>query len=85
VIYLIGSSVAFVLFGVDKRAARQRSWRVSERTLLLSALCFGFAGALVAQRLFRHKTRKQPFATILLAISALHVGLIAAMAWRGWL
>ncbi|PIE09693.1 MAG: hypothetical protein CSA72_11465 [Rhodobacterales bacterium] len=49
----------------DKRAAERGAWRISEATLLLIALCGGAIGVRIGQRAFRHKTRKQPFATYL--------------------
>ncbi|MGW8201576.1 DUF1294 domain-containing protein [Sphingomonas bisphenolicum] len=71
--------VAFALFGMDKRRARLGLRRLSERTLLLWALAGGSAGALVGRRLFRHKTRKQPFSTLLWLIVAVQA--MAAAAW----
>lgn len=59
------SVISFVLMGLDKRAAQNGGWRVAERTLLLWAFLGGAIGAKLAQRQFRHKTRKQPFATLL--------------------
>ncbi|XOU69537.1 DUF1294 domain-containing protein [Sphingomonas sp. VDB2] len=64
---------------MDKRRARLGLRRLSERTLLLWALAGGSAGALVGRRLFRHKTRKQPFSTLLWLIVAAQA--MAAAAW----
>ena len=58
---LIANSVAFMLFGYDKRLARQRKWRVPERTLFLSAIVGGSAGAILGMRVFRHKTKHMQF------------------------
>lgn len=62
--YGLFSAVAFMAYGADKSAARQRRWRTPESTLHTLALVGGWPGALVAQRVFRHKTTKQPFRTI---------------------
>jgi uncharacterized membrane protein YsdA (DUF1294 family) len=59
------SLVALFLYRADKRAAQRGTWRTRESTLHLVALLGGWPGALVGRRLFRHKTRKQPFVTIL--------------------
>lgn len=37
--------VAFVLYGSDKKRAKQNVWRISERTLLFIALLGGSVGA----------------------------------------
>lgn len=58
--------MAFAAFGVDKQRARTGARRIRERTLLALAFAGGAAGATAGQQLFRHKTRKQPFATLLL-------------------
>ncbi|MBU1980413.1 MAG: DUF1294 domain-containing protein, partial [Gammaproteobacteria bacterium] len=44
-----------------KGAARNDQWRTPESTLHLFALVGGWPGALAAQRLLRHKSKKQPF------------------------
>ena len=60
-----GLSIATVLtYRSDKAAAQAGGWRTPESTLHLLALVGGWPGALVARRLFRHKTTKQPFVTI---------------------
>ncbi|MBC2934015.1 cold shock and DUF1294 domain-containing protein [Nocardioides sp. zg-1228] len=62
--YGLCSGVAFLMYGADKSAAEQGRWRTSESTLHTIALLGGWPGALVARRVFRHKTTKQPFRTI---------------------
>lgn len=70
----------FLVFWRDKRAARNGEWRTSEATLLWLAFVGGSLGAIAAQRLLRHKTRKQPFASILLWIVLLQAAMILAAA-----
>ena len=65
--------VAFVLFGIDKSRARSGQWRIPERTLLLSALVGGFAGAWLGMALFRHKTSKRSFQAKMVAVTAIDV------------
>lgn len=60
-VYLGMSLVALLVYAGDKSAARAGRWRTSEQTLLLIGLTGGWPGALVAQRMLRHKTRKAAF------------------------
>lgn len=53
--------VTFLLFGEDKKRARQQKWRIAEQTLFFFALIGGSAGALLGMHLFHHKTRKWKF------------------------
>ena len=53
--------------------------RTPESTLLWLAALGGTPGAFAARHVFRHKTRKQPFSTVLMVIAALQVAGI------GWL
>ena len=53
--------LTFVVFGVDKRKARQGRWRVPEATLLGLTALGGSIGAWLAMQLFRHKTQKKKF------------------------
>lgn len=76
--YGVMSVVAFAAYGLDKLAARKGWNRVSESTLLTLGLLCGWPGALVAQQLFRHKTRKRAFrrpfwGTVVLNVVALAV------------
>jgi uncharacterized membrane protein YsdA (DUF1294 family)/cold shock CspA family protein len=61
VLYLGVSVVAFLAYALDKSAAKKDQWRTQESTLHLIALICGWPGALVAQKLFHHKSRKQSF------------------------
>jgi uncharacterized membrane protein YsdA (DUF1294 family) len=64
VLYLAASGATFLVYARDKRAATAGKKRTAERTLHLLALAGGWPGALLAQRLLRHKTRKQPFRSV---------------------
>lgn len=63
--YLLMSLVTFIAYYIDKRAAKNGRWRTAESTLHLLSLAGGWPGALYAQHRLRHKSRKQPFKTIL--------------------
>ena len=65
--------IAFLAFGWDKRLAETHQRRIPERTLLALALFGGALGALLGQQLFRHKTQKQPFRTLLWLCAAVNV------------
>lgn len=63
--FAASNATSYVLMFLDKRAAKRGTWRTSEATLQAWFLCGGSFGGKVAQRVFRHKTRKQPFARML--------------------
>ena len=57
-VYLVAINIlAFILYGTDKKRARNNEWRISERTLLLSAVIGGSIGAILGMHIFRHKTK----------------------------
>lgn len=53
--------VTFFAYGLDKRAAVRKTWRVPEQTLHILEFLGGWAGALLAMKIFRHKTKKAAF------------------------
>jgi len=56
--------MAFIMYGLDKAAAEKGAWRISESALHLVSLAGGWPGAIAGQKVFRHKTKKQPFRRI---------------------
>lgn len=74
----VANCLALLAFGVDKRRAERGEWRIPEGVLLKLALLGGWPGAKLGQALFRHKTRKQPFAGRLNVIGALQMVCVVA-------
>lgn len=60
-LYSAMSMATFIVYALDKRAARLGDWRVAENTLHGLALLCGWPGALLAQQLLRHKSAKPAF------------------------
>ena len=60
-VVVVLSLVSFVVYGFDKRRAQTDGRRVPENRLHLMALFGGWPGALMGQRVFRHKTQKLVF------------------------
>ena len=75
------SVVCFIAYGLDKRRAMLDGPRISERSLHWLEFCGGWPGAIVAQRQFRHKTRKLSFQLVFWLVVALHVGLVGVAAY----
>ena len=74
-VWLVGLNIWTILrFWQDKSRARNGERRIPEADLLTLAIMGGSPGALLARRLFRHKTQKEPFSTMLMVIVALQVG-----------
>ncbi len=78
---LFANAVSVVAFLVDKRRAQagDSKRRIPEALLLGLAAVGGSAGAIAAQQILRHKTRKHPFANHLLMIAGVHLGIILAL------
>lgn len=53
--------VTVLAYWVDKRAAVRGAWRVPEINLHTLEFLGGWSGALLAQRLFRHKNKKRSY------------------------
>lgn len=70
--YGIVSVLAFFMYWADKRKARADAWRTPENILHALELAGGWPGALIAQQVFRHKTRKMSFQILFWVIVALH-------------
>ena len=60
--YLLAVNLlTFISYGIDKWKARRNRWRIPEATLLLLAALGGSIGALLAMKMFRHKTQHKKF------------------------
>jgi uncharacterized membrane protein YsdA (DUF1294 family) len=70
--YGVVSVLAFFMYWADKRKARADAWRTPENILHALELAGGWPGALIAQQVFRHKTRKVSFQILFWVIVALH-------------
>jgi uncharacterized membrane protein YsdA (DUF1294 family) len=75
------SAACFVAYGIDKRRAVRQGRRIPERVLHRLALAGGWAGALLAQRTFRHKTQKFSFRLKFWLIVAAHAIAIVLVFW----
>jgi uncharacterized membrane protein YsdA (DUF1294 family) len=80
--YLMSSLTCFAAYAIDKSAARHKSWRTPESSLLILGLVGGWPGALLAQQLLRHKSSKPSFQAKFKVTVALNLGMFAWLAWR---
>lgn len=77
--FFIASVITYLLYAKDKAAAKAGTWRVSEKSLHIAALLFGWPGALIAQERLRHKTQKRSFRAVFWLSVILNLGTV------GWL
>jgi uncharacterized membrane protein YsdA (DUF1294 family) len=74
-IYTVSSLICFILYGLDKSRSNdpKKPNRIPENTLHFFEFIGGWPGALMAQMVFKHKTQKKPYVSILHAIIAVHL------------
>lgn len=62
VVYLVLMNLlTLFVYRYDKHCSCKSKWRISEDSLLMVALLGGSPAAFIAQRVFRHKTKKTFF------------------------
>lgn len=61
---LLWNLFVFILYSVDKSRAQKNQWRISEKTLLLTAFFFGGFGAFLGGKIMHHKTKKWYFRVV---------------------
>jgi uncharacterized membrane protein YsdA (DUF1294 family)/cold shock CspA family protein len=83
-LYAVTSLSAYIGYYLDKRAARARQWRVREGTLLALGLLGGWPGAMLAQQVLRHKTRKVDFRRAFWGTVALNIAALIAFTSPTW-
>ncbi len=74
----MASSWTLIAYRLDKMAAKLSHRRTPEKTLHLLALIGGWPGAIIGQKLFRHKSKKLSFQVIFWASIILNC---ATLAW----
>lgn len=73
---VVMSVISFAVYGLDKQRAVTGGRRIRERSFHVLAFLGGWPGAVLAQRRFRHKTRKLSFLIAFWFVVILHVGLV---------
>ena len=68
--------LGFAIMGIDKRKAKQRAWRIPEKTLFAVAFLGGGIGSLLGMHVFRHKTKHKKFLLWLPVAALLYAGVI---------
>lgn len=53
--------IGFLLMFIDKRRAIKHEWRISELSLILTAIIGGSIGTYLGMQYFRHKTKHPKF------------------------
>lgn len=79
---ILMSVVTFMAYAADKHFAESGRRRIPEANLHLLELLCGWPGALLAQRVLRHKTRKNSYRVAFWAIVILNLG--TTLAWIYW-
>lgn len=82
VAYVTASLLTFCVYAFDKSAAMNRRRRTSEKALHFWSMVGGWPGALIAQHLFHHKSKKESFQGDFRVIVFLHLAAIVALALR---
>ena len=79
--YLSISLISFFSYAFDKAAAKDGAWRTSEGTLHLLSAMGGWPGALIAQQVLRHKSKKASFRA---AFRVTVIFNLLGFAWLNW-
>ena len=72
---LLINAAAFLLMLIDKWKAKKNLWRISEATLMSTAILGGSIGALLVMYTVRHKTRHLKFTLGIPLILAVQIGI----------
>ncbi|MDF2038858.1 DUF1294 domain-containing protein [Cytobacillus oceanisediminis] len=75
-IYLIMNVAGFYLMKLDKEKAKRNQYRISEKSLWITAFLSGAAGMTLGMKTFRHKTKHVQFKWGLPILAMLEAGLL---------
>ena len=73
-LYMVASLLTFLIYAMDKSAAKRDGWRTQESTLHLLSLIGGWPGAAIAQQKLRHKSKKESFRIVFWFTVAINIG-----------
>ncbi|EKE06701.1 MAG: hypothetical protein ACD_18C00302G0007 [uncultured bacterium] len=68
--------ITFITFGIDKSKSINNARRVSEKTLWIMSFLGGSLGAMLAMKMFRHKTKKLSFQAMMAVILVIQIFVI---------
>ncbi|MDP2562322.1 DUF1294 domain-containing protein [Psychrobium sp. 1_MG-2023] len=83
--YLVMSTVTFISFAIDKRAAIHNRYRTAENTLHALELLGGWPGALLAQASLRHKSQKVSYKVWQWLCIVVHCAVVTGCYYHGLL
>ena len=69
---------------IDKKKAIKREWRISEKALFISAICFGAYGAWIGMNCFHHKTKHLKFRVFIPLLIMIESLILFQMYSEGW-
>jgi uncharacterized membrane protein YsdA (DUF1294 family) len=61
---IVMSIITYCLYASDKKRARNKQWRISEKTLLLCSFFGGALGGMLAMKVVSHKTKHWYFTVV---------------------
>lgn len=67
------NAITLVVYSADKRAARISRRRIREKKLHILGLLGGWPAALIAMKVFRHKTRKLSFLLVFYITAGINI------------
>ncbi|MDF2510173.1 MAG: putative rane protein [Herbinix sp.] len=76
--------LGFAVMGIDKRKAKQRAWRIPEKTLFAIAFLGGGIGSLLGMYVFHHKTKHKKFVLWLPVAALLYLVIILRLFGFVW-
>lgn len=82
-LYVGCSILTFLLYQLDKTKARKEQRRIAEKILHLCSVIGGWPGALLAQRLLHHKSRKRSFQIVFIITVILNLALVSSLTLLG--
>ena len=82
---LISSFIALILYGKDKKKAKNGEMRIKEKDLLFLACYNGAIGSLIGRILFHHKTDKKYFSLVIYFSLLIQIAVLVFLAYLSFL